>query len=66
MEQYIFLRRAYALYAEEAEADIVSLPWDELYFKYRVTFWDGLLRREASDVPVSPILLAAAAASGEE
>jgi 2-polyprenyl-3-methyl-5-hydroxy-6-metoxy-1,4-benzoquinol methylase len=66
MEQYIFLRRAYALYAEEAEADIASLPWDELYFKYRVTFWDGLLRREASELPVSPILLAAAAASGEE
>jgi hypothetical protein len=46
-EQYHFVRRALELYFEEVRADIGALEWADLFFKYRVTFWEGVLRRTA-------------------
>ena len=43
--QYQFLRRAIQLYIEEAQADMANLEWPELFLKYRVTFWEGMLKR---------------------
>jgi 2-polyprenyl-3-methyl-5-hydroxy-6-metoxy-1,4-benzoquinol methylase len=55
-DQYQFLRRSIALYAEEAKEDIANLDWQELFFKYRVTFWEGTLKRTAGARADAPAL----------
>lgn len=40
--QYGFLRNAAKYYYDEVREDLDTMEWEELYRKYRVTFWEGL------------------------
>lgn len=46
MKQYLILRDACEYYLDEAVADLDTLTWDELFHKYRSTFWEGVLTYE--------------------
>lgn len=48
-KQYLLARDACNYYMDEAAADLVSLAWDKLFHKYRLTFWEGLLTCESPD-----------------
>jgi 2-polyprenyl-3-methyl-5-hydroxy-6-metoxy-1,4-benzoquinol methylase len=43
VEQFRFLRTACSYYFEEVEHDLKLMSWDDLFFKYRVTFWEGII-----------------------
>lgn len=42
--QYTALRRAADLYFDEIEADLETLGWWDLFYKYRADYWEGILR----------------------
>jgi 2-polyprenyl-3-methyl-5-hydroxy-6-metoxy-1,4-benzoquinol methylase len=42
--QYAALRHAVDYYTVEVNADLEAMPWDDLFAKYRATFWVGLLQ----------------------
>lgn len=42
--QFYAVRRACNVYIEEVEEDLETLSWEELFHKYRVTFWEGFLK----------------------
>jgi hypothetical protein len=50
--QYSFIRNAAKYYYEEVREDLETLEWEELYRKYRVTFWEGMIRK--GDNPARP------------
>lgn len=41
--QYQAVRNACTYYFKEAEHDLATMDWADLHFKYRVTFWQGLV-----------------------
>ena len=43
--QLAFLRTACRYFHEEVADDLENMAWDDLFFKYRVTFWEGMLSR---------------------
>lgn len=43
-DQFSVVRAACRHYFEEVEEDLDCMPWDELFFKYRVTFWEGIIK----------------------
>lgn len=43
--QYSFIRNAAKYYYEEVREDLETMEWEELYRKYRVTFWEGVIRK---------------------
>ena len=45
--QFAHVRRACKYYLEEMERDLEELDWPQLYRKYRVTFWEGILRKRS-------------------
>lgn len=42
-DQFRFVRDACQYYFEEVEEDLDILEWDDLFFKYRITFWEGII-----------------------
>lgn len=46
-DQLRTVRTACQHYFEEVAADMETLGWDDLFFKYRVTFWEGVLHAPA-------------------
>lgn len=46
-KQFSYLRTAYGYYEDEALDDLKNLGWEALFFKYRVTFWEGMFTRTA-------------------
>jgi 2-polyprenyl-3-methyl-5-hydroxy-6-metoxy-1,4-benzoquinol methylase len=43
IDQFKTARVACQQYFEEVNEDIETMPWDDLFFKYRVTFWEGII-----------------------
>lgn len=43
-DQFRTLRVACQQYFEEVEEDLETMPLDELFFKYRVTFWEAVVK----------------------
>lgn len=41
--QFQWVQKACEQYFDEVNEDLQNMPWDKLYFKYRVTFWQGLI-----------------------
>lgn len=41
--QFQLARKVCGQYFDEVNEDIQNLAWDQLFFKYRVTFWEGLI-----------------------
>jgi hypothetical protein len=39
------LRSAAKYYYEEVRLDLEEMAWEELFHKYRTTFWEGLAKR---------------------
>jgi SAM-dependent methyltransferase len=48
-KQYAYLRSAAKYYYEEVKLDLEQMEWNELFLKYRTTFWEGLVKRSAID-----------------
>ena len=46
--QFVHVRRALAYYFEEVEEDLEHLPFEDLFHKYRITFWEGILSKTGS------------------
>jgi len=46
-KQYLIARDACNYYMDEAAADLVNLDWENLFHKYRLTFWEGILTCES-------------------
>ena len=44
--QFAHVRRACEYYFEELETDVEIMDWEELFRKYRVTFWEGVLQKQ--------------------
>jgi 2-polyprenyl-3-methyl-5-hydroxy-6-metoxy-1,4-benzoquinol methylase len=44
-KQYAYLRSAAKYYYEEVRLDLEEMAWEELFHKYRTTFWEGLAKR---------------------
>lgn len=42
--QFKSVRIACQQYFDEVAEDIKEMEWDELFFKYRVTFWEGIIQ----------------------
>ena len=55
--QFAAMRDALDAYLWEIANDIATLAFDELYFKYRAQFWQGLLRRSDVRTKAEPIHL---------
>lgn len=49
-KQYNFLKGAADYYYDEVGEDLEKLGWDDLFRKYRVTFWEGLAIRDDAAV----------------
>ena len=43
-----YARRACSYYFEEALNDLETMEWRDLFNKYRVTFWEGVLQRKSA------------------
>jgi len=43
--QFAHVRRALAYYFEEVEEDLETMSFEELFRKYRVTFWESILKK---------------------
>lgn len=41
--QFQWTKKACEQYLYEVNEDLKNMDWDQLYFKYRVTFWQGLI-----------------------
>jgi len=41
--QFQFVKKACGQYFDEVNEDLQNMAWEQLYFKYRVTFWEGLI-----------------------
>lgn len=50
-DQFKTARVACQQYFEEVSEDLETLSWQDLYFKYRVTFWEGIIRSPGSTAP---------------
>jgi hypothetical protein len=44
-KQLNFLKGVAREYYEEVADDLENMAWDDLFWKYRVTFWEGMLSR---------------------
>lgn len=44
--QFAFLKSACDYYFDEVAGDLDTMAWDDLFWKYRVTFWEGVLHRK--------------------
>ena len=43
-DQLVVARTACRYYFEEVEEDLDLMEWNDLFFKYRVTFWEGIIQ----------------------
>jgi 2-polyprenyl-3-methyl-5-hydroxy-6-metoxy-1,4-benzoquinol methylase len=43
VDQFKVVRNACEYYFEEVEEDLITLSWSELFFKYRINFWEGII-----------------------
>jgi 2-polyprenyl-3-methyl-5-hydroxy-6-metoxy-1,4-benzoquinol methylase len=43
--QHSYIRNAAKYYYEEVRSDLEDMKWEDLYRKYRVTFWEGIAQR---------------------
>ena len=41
--QFQLVRKSCGQYFDEVNEDLQNMAWEQLYFKYRVTFWEGLI-----------------------
>jgi len=46
--QFAYARRACMYYFEELETDVEAMAWEELFRKYRTTFWEGILEKKTT------------------
>ena len=46
--QYVYARRACQRFLNEAQSDLEHMAWEDLFHKYRVTFWEGVLHKQSS------------------